>query len=85
LETWSDEYGANILYRASLFGVRTDGKKAGHAVLVPDVPPKVRALDRLIRGMSEKDQEALFCWYALPVHPDTGNPCTEPKKMFKIN
>jgi hypothetical protein len=77
VETWADEYGANLLYRASLFGVRTDGNRAGHQVLIPDVPKSIRALDQLIRGMSETDQETLFVWYALPVHPDTGNPLTK--------
>ena len=71
---WHNEFGENILHRAGLMTGR--GGTPGHRILAPECPPKIRRVDQAVRRLTEKQADAIFCWYCLPLKPDTNQRMT---------
>ena len=70
----ADEYGDSILYRISQYG-HLDPAPGGHKVLCPDMPRRLREIERLVRGLPNFERKCVTIKFCAPLKED-GNPYT---------
>ena len=67
------EYGDSILYRFSLYAVRTDGGRPGAKVLCADQPQKLQKIRLTVKSLPILERDVLTAYYCAPLKED-GNP-----------
>lgn len=68
---YADEYGENVLYRAALFGGRSDtGPDSGHKIICPEMPRSLREVHIAIRRLPVRHRSVIEAWYSAPVKSD---------------
>ncbi len=66
---FADEYGESILYRCSQYGY-TDTQPGESKILCPDMPKRLRRVDRAVRKLTDLRRNCILLWFCAPLRED---------------